>query len=473
MELDINLVVNKVNKGISLKRKLLMTYVLVAVISTFLISITANVLFENQFKDYVIKNQKSKNNDILLSVKNAYSKQKWNLDVLENVGMDAMQYGMILTVYDFKGNKLWDAREYNNGICEAMITHMSQNMMKHYNNFKGGYVEKSNDLFIDSKKIGRAVLGYYGPYYYTDNDLIFISTFNKIIISVGIISLIFAIIIGIIIAGSITRPILRAIKAAKSISKGRYSDRIDEKSGITEINDLTDTINNLTESLENQEKLRKKLTGDVAHELRTPLATLQTHLEAIVDGVWEPTIERISSCHEEVTRINRMVGDLEKLAKYDNESLTLNKSNFNLKELVEKILMNFEGEFLNKNITLTFNGEHTEIFADKDKMTQVVVNLISNALKYTPENGAIDITLKEHNNIVEFKVKDNGIGISEEDLPNIFERFYRADKSRSRQTGGAGIGLTITKSIVEAHGGEIQVRSKLNEGSEFILELKK
>jgi two-component system, OmpR family, sensor histidine kinase BaeS len=470
MELDINLVVNDMEK--TLKRKLITSYILVGIISIFLISILANFFLVNQFKDYVIKNQQTRNKEILMSLNNAYTAEKhWNVDVIENVGMDAMQYGMIVSVYDISGKMIWDARKYNNGICEAMIAHMSENMMKYNSNWKGAYVEKSDPMFINSIKVGTVKIGYYGPYYFSDNDLAFLTTLNKIIVVVGIFSLLFALIIGIIMAGAISRPIQRVTKSAKLISKGHYTDRINEKSNIKEINELTGTINNLAENLNAQENLRKKLTGDVAHELRTPLTTLQTHIEAILDGVWEPSAQRITSCHEEIMRINRMVGDLEKVSKYESENFILDKTEFNLMDLVKNVIVNFEGEFLNKNIKVDFHGHDANYYGDKDKLTQVVVNILSNALKYTPDGGNIIVSVNKNSEGIEIIVKDNGIGISDEDLPYIFERFYRADKSRSRQTGGAGIGLTITKSIIDAHKGEIEVKSKINEGTEFKVKL--
>lgn len=457
----------------SLKKKLIASYLLVAVISIILISILANLFLANQFKNYVIKNQRNKNNEIFMSINNAYTEKKqWNIDVVENVGMDAMQYGMIVSVYDANGKTLWDARKYNNGICEAMITHMSENMAKYNSNWKGAYVEKSSPIYVNAVKVGIVKIGYYGPFYFTDNDLAFLGTLNKIILGVGIFSLLFALFIGIIMAGNISRPIQRVIKAALLISKGNYEDRINDKSDIKEITELTSTINSLADSLNKQESLRKKLTGDVAHELRTPLTTLQTHIEAILDGIWEPSNERISSCYEEIMRINRMVGDLEKVAQYESDNFILDKAEFDFNELVKNILINFQSEFLNKKIKVDFIGESAIAYGDKDKLTQVVVNLLSNALKYTNEGGNIEVKVNNNNENVELVVKDNGIGISAEDVPNIFERFYRADKSRSRQTGGSGIGLTITKSIVDAHKGEILVNSRLNEGTEFKVILK-
>ena len=223
--------------------------------------------------------------------------------------------------------------------------------------------------------------------------------------------------------------------------------------------------------LDKQEKLRRRLTADVAHELRTPLATLQSHMEAMIDGVWEPDTARLTSCHEEIMRISRMVGDLEKLSKYESENLILHREAFDLSELVQHIIKNFETEFMSKHVSLDFKGEVSPVFADSDKISQVIVNLLSNALKYSPAGKTVQIIVAHDKNWTVLKIKDTGIGISSEDLPHIFERFYRADKSRNRESGGSGVGLAIVKAIVDAHGGKISVSSVMNEGTEFTVSL--
>lgn len=307
----------------------------------------------------------------------------------------------------------------------------------------------------------------------SDNDLAFINTLNKILIGVGVFSVILSLVLGGIMARMLSLPIARVISSAQSIARGYFSDRITEESSTEEICQLTSTINNLAQTLEKQEALRKKMGADVAHELRTPLATLQSHMEAMIDGIWEPDADRLKSCYEEIIRINKMVGDLEKLAKYESESLVLNKTVFDMTELIRRIICNFEPEFKNNGIDIAFEGKAEEIFADRDKMSQVIINLVSNALKYTQTGGMVGISVESKEDMLEIRVKDNGQGIPEEDLPFVFERLYRADKSRNRLTGGAGIGLTIAKTIVEAHDGNIEVYSKVNEGTEFLITLPK
>ena len=458
----------------SLKAKLSLSYVLVALISVFLISILSNIFLDKQFREYVQKNQEQKNKEVISSISKQYQNVgKWNTVMLESIGVSALEYGMIIKISDLSGKAIWDAKVHNNGMCQRIIEHMSQNMSNHYPDMKGEYIEKPYFIYYNSKKVGVVEIGSYGPFYLSDNDLAFITTLNKMLISVGIFSLLFALIIGTIMAKRLSSPISRAIITAKNISKGCYSDRILEKSSTSEIIQLTDTINNLADALERQENLRKRLTGDVAHELRTPLATLQGHLEAMIDGIWKPEKDRLISCHDEIVRISNMVGDLERLAKYESENLILNKANFNITETVQHIINNFESEYVNKGITIELIAEDEYIHADKDKLCQVVINLLANALKYTPEGSNVEVIIKGEENITQIAVKDNGPGISDTDLPYIFERFYRADKSRNRMSGGSGIGLTIAKAIVEAHKGKIEVISKINSGTEFIVSLPK
>jgi signal transduction histidine kinase len=316
-------------------------------------------------------------------------------------------------------------------------------------------------------------VGYYGPYYFTTNDIQFLNSINKLLIAVAILSLLVAIAVASFMSGKISKPITKAINTAGEISKRNYSHRIAEKSNTYEMTKLSDTINNLADSLEKQENLRKQMAADVAHELRTPLANLQSTLEAMIDGVWPAYEDRLKSCHEEIIRINRLVGDLEKLERIEAENSVLDISEFDVTDLIASTIRNFEPEFRKKGVALNFIGEPAGISADRDKLSQVVINLISNALKYTPEGGRVDVGVKESDSNIEITVADTGKGIPEEDIPYIFERFYRADKSRNRLTGGLGLGLTITKSIVEAHNGEISVKSVIDKGTEFIIVIPK
>lgn len=284
---------------------------------------------------------------------------------------------------------------------------------------------------------------------------------------VGIISIVFAAIAGIILAGKISVPVKAATRAAKDIAQGNYNNRINTDICTMELSELGNAVNHMAESLDNQEMLRRRLTSDVAHELRTPVANVSSNIEAIIEGALEPTNERLSSCYNEFERITGIITELEKLRQIEGENMILHIGHVDIYELAKEVKLIFENEMSKKNIRCDIIGEHIDVCVDKDKMSQVLNNLISNAVKYTDNYGNIQITVIQENENVVITVKDNGCGIDDNDIPYIFERFYRTDKSRNRSTGGAVIGLTITRAIVQLHGGTIHVESKKGVGSLF------
>jgi signal transduction histidine kinase len=353
----------------------------------------------------------------------------------------------------------------------AILEHMASNMQSYNSNFQGGYEEKTYPILADGLQAGSVDVGYYGPYFYSDSDLQFLDSLNSLLIGAAAFSLLACLLVGAAMARRIARPIAQVVHTAGSIAGGDLSVRLYEESSTREIVELHDSISTLAASLRHQEDLRKRLTADVAHELRTPLATLQSHVEAMMDGIWEPDKERLRSFHEEIVRLSKMVGDLEKLAFYEGRDLALHYERFDISALAERLLVNFEGAFNNKNVAIRFMGQEQFLVADKDKISQILVNLLSNALKYTPSGGEVAVGVEGEPGEVRVSVKDTGIGIPEEDISFVFERFYRTDKSRNRMTGGRGIGLAIAKSITAAHGGMITVQSRRNAGSTFVLKL--
>ena len=284
---------------------------------------------------------------------------------------------------------------------------------------------------------------------------------------VGIISIVFAAIAGIILAGKISVPVKAATRAAKDIARGNYNNRINTDICTMELSELGNAVNHMAESLDNQEMLRRRLTSDVAHELRTPVANVSSNIEAIIEGVLEPTNARRTSCYNVLDRISGIISELEKIPLNVGENMILHIGHVDIYELAKEVKLIFENEMSKKNIRCDIIGEHIDVCVDKDKMSQLLNNLISNAVKYTDNYGNIQITVIQENENVVITVKDNGCGIDDNDIPYIFERFYRTDKSRNRSTGGAVIGLTITRAIVQLHGGTIHVESKKGVGSLF------
>ncbi|HYF84210.1 MAG TPA: ATP-binding protein [Clostridia bacterium] len=458
----------------SLRNRLSLSYIVIAMICVMLISIIANISLESQFREYVKNNQEKRNENIVSLINQQYHEgEGWNQEVIQDIGINALEDGMIISVIDTEGSMIWDATEYNNGMCEQMIIHMSSNMSSRYPNWKGKLTTNTYPVRGDTKEAGSVEIAYYGPFYFTDADLAFINALNIVFIAVGGLSLVLSLAFGYIMARSISTPISRVINTAEMISRGCYDDRSSEISNIKEIAQLTGSVNNLAETLEKQEKLRKRLTADVAHELRTPLATLQSHIEAMIDGIWEAEPKRLKSVHEEIMRLGRMVGDLEKLTRFESERMTLEKTEFDISELIRSIMVNFEKEYSDKNIKVSLEIKSINVSADRDKISQVIINLMANALKFTGVGGHIRLTIWDDADNAMVSISDTGIGIAAEDLRHIFERFYRADASRSRHTGGSGIGLTIAKAIITAHKGTIAAESEIGKGTRFVVTIPK
>jgi len=448
---------------------------LVVLLTVALISFLSNYLIRDQFKDYVANHQQKAAQQIVKSISVQYDAiaDSWNTDFIHTIGMYALYDGYIVKVYDKDGNSLWDAETCDMDLCVQVMEEISRRMRTEYPGINGKFTTATFPLRQGEHEIGSVSIGYFGPFFLSEEDFLFLDSLNRILIGIGVFSLLIAAITGIFLARHLSRPILKTVEMTRDIADGKYSARIRESTGTREVDQLIGSINHLAQSLEKQERLRRQLTADVAHELRTPLTTVQTHMEAMLEGVWEPTPERLESCYDELNRLGNLVSDLENLAKVESDNLKLNKTPINLREMTKKVLWNYEKELRDRNLSVEVEGNCSLVYADRDRIGQVLVNLISNAVKYTPDGGEIRITLSDTEDSVVFNIRDSGIGIPEAEIPYIFERFYRADKSRNRNTGGSGIGLAIVKSVVSAHGGAVDVESRLNEGSNFIVKLPK
>lgn len=458
---------------LSLRSKLSLSYILIIVLTIGLISLLANIFLDNQFQKYVISKQEQKTNEILNLISQQYTvNNTWEIEYLERIGMNALENGFIVKILDTNDRTIWDATLHNNGLCQQMIYNMSENMSSYNVNWKGEYVEEEFPIYYENEIIGTLKTGFLGPYFFSDEDLNFINTLNKLLLFIGLISLVFAFILGTIISKTISHPISRVISKAHLLSKGQYGDKIKDNSKTKEIMMLVETINNLSDDLKKQEGLRKRLTQDVAHELRTPLTTVQGHLEAMIDGIWDADQKRLKSCYDEILRIKRLIRSIDSLARVESENLKLRKEQFDISKLIKQILNNFENDFIKRKIKVHFEYSSKLVFADKDKISQMLINIIENAIKYT-NGGDIYVSVQSNDVLTEIVIEDNGIGIYEQDLPYIFERFYRTDKSRNKETGGIGIGLAIVKAIIDAHKGKIIVDSKKDEGTKFTIYLYK
>ncbi len=457
----------------SLRKQLSLSILLTLLITIGLIGLLSNWFMNREFEKYITELGRERRENIVDDLGRQFDgfKRNWKLDYVHAIGMNALYDGYILKLYDAGGNMVWDAENHDMSLCGQIMNEISARMEER--GAEGGFVDNTYEIDQNGKKVGAVSIKYYGPFFMNEADFNFINVMNTVLLVIGILSSACSVVVGCLLARRISRPVTKTAYIAKQISKGNYDIRFEPGTRIRELDDLADAINHLSDALKSQEKLRKQMTADVAHELRTPLTALSSHLEAMIEGLWDATPERLKSCHEEVKRLGTLVEDLGQLAKIEGENLVLNKSRMDLFEIVHTVSDTMKAEISKKNLSLSIEGSPVFAEADKNRFSQVVANLLSNAVKYTPEGGAIGIEVYETDRLGIVKVTDTGIGIPETELPLIFERFYRTDKSRNRKSGGAGIGLAIVKSIVNAHGGTVTVESIKEQGSCFTVSIPK
>jgi len=284
----------------------------------------------------------------------------------------------------------------------------------------------------------------------------------------GLIGVAIALIITFLLSRRVLAPVKALTSAARQMGRGDFSQRVQVKDK-GEVGELANTFNSMATDLERAEQLQRNMVADIAHELRTPLSNLRGYLEAIRDGVIKPDADTIRSLDEEAALLSRLVDDLQELSLAEAGELKLICQAENIGELIKQTVGGLQTQATTKGLSVSVDlpDRLPAVNIDSRRISQVLRNLLENALAHTAEGDAITVTAAQQGNWVEVSVVDTGEGIPAEGLPNIFERFYRVDKSRARTTGGSGLGLTIAKRLVEAHGGTIQAHSERGKGSRF------
>jgi histidine kinase len=278
------------------------------------------------------------------------------------------------------------------------------------------------------------------------------------------------IVMSLIVSRGIVEPLQAMSRISKNMAQGFYRERIVVTSE-GELAELSRSVNQLAEALEQTEQQRMTLLADVIHELRTPLTTIEGYMEGLVDGVVKPNDQTFNLVMREAVRMKRLIEDLELLSRAEAGQIQVRARPIDIRTILEKLAIQFQPQFAAREIKLTMilpAGKLPAVWADPDRVEQVVINLLTNALRYTPGGGNVTLQAWGGERYVIVSVKDSGIGISKEHLPHIFERFYRVDKSRSRSSGGSGIGLTVARHLVYVQGGQLYAESEgAGRGSRF------
>lgn len=328
----------------------------------------------------------------------------------------------------------------------------------------------------------------------------FLDAVNRALWLAGAVAMVAAVMLGLVVSRQITTPLQKMAAAARRVAGGDFAQRVDVKSG-DETGVLADSFNTMAASLAKNEQQRKRLLSDIAHELRTPLSVIQGNLEGMMDGVVAANPERLASLREEVLLLNRLVTDLREISVAEAGGLRLHIEPVAVEDLSRSAIAAVETHAAERGVRLESKLHEglPSVLADADRVGQVLRNLLTNALRYTPSGGSIAVSavnepagtshqsspisyqlsaISHQSSItgrqssgatgfVRITVSDTGSGIPAEDLPHVFDRFYRVDKSRTRASGGSGLGLAVAKQLVEAHGGRIWVESEPGRGSAF------
>ena len=317
---------------------------------------------------------------------------------------------------------------------------------------------------VDGEIVGTLVLGRI-PFQRNPREEEFIQRTNLMLAYSAVGASIVALLIGIFLSRTLTRPIRELTEATQAVAGGNLGSQVSVRSK-DEMGELAASFNKMSADLEHSTNARKQMTADIAHELRTPLSLIIGHAEAVHDGVLPPSRENFEIIREEALRLEHLVDDLRTLSLADAGELSINLQVMSPQKLLSDLQATYQHIAGQNNVKISLDtaSEIPMLNIDPGRMTQVLTNILDNALRHTPAGGQINLAAKSVQDGVELSIQDSGPGIQSGDVNYIFERFYRADKSRTRDDGGSGLGLAIAKSIVQAHGGQIWAESASGQG---------
>jgi two-component system, OmpR family, sensor histidine kinase BaeS len=333
-----------------------------------------------------------------------------------------------------------------------------------------GMISEGTPIIVNTKLVGTILTPPSRPHLNPEENL-FLRRSTEALVYAVLGAMLVALALGIVLARTLIRPLQALTQAAQGIARGQLEQTVQVRSK-DEIGQLAQAFNTMSREVASVNQMRRQMTADIAHDLRTPLTVIAGYVESMRDGVLQPTRERLSLIFTEIERLQRLVNDLRFLSQADAGELPLHVQAISPKTLLDHAAAPFLRQAEMENITLKVSADPNlpPVTVDESRMMQVFSNLITNALRYTPEKGTILLSASLVKDKLVIRIQDNGSGIPEEDLPNIFNRFYRVDKSRT-DSSETGLGLAIAKALVEAHQGIIRVESRFGECTEFIIEI--
>ena len=460
-----------------MRAKLFLSTLIVAIITLTFSMLSVNFVFKQQFSDYLTQVNETTLEQLPSRLSALYQTQgTWDPPSLNEVS-HSLPIGTIVTLTDPNGKLI---ATLNNPMENMMHGQGEMGMGMSMGGSMSSYSATSwkTKTFTVSGPLGTLAIAQVRypatAQILNPQDVHFQSAVFRSLLFAGGLALLFGIILSYFTSRQLVAPLRRLTQAANRIGHGHLDERVSVRSK-DEVGQLANAFNTMVDSLDRQETLRKQFTADIAHELRTPLTSIKSYIEAFQDNVLPANQENLSSIHEEIDRLVDLSSDLKDLNVAEIGALQLSLEPVDLKHLLEKIIHSLHPLTKEKDLTLNWNApdEPVTISGDERLLTRLFYNLVHNAYRYSNAGGQITVALTKTSDFAEIKLRNTGIGIPKDDLPFIFERFYRADKSRARETGGTGIGLALVRKITDLHQGTITVQSKVGHETEFIVQLPK
>ncbi len=412
----------------------------------------------SDFREYLEGEKEDRAYLITASLESSFDKHSgWDKEALAENTVWALMLGVDVELYDEKGNLVTDTDQAVEGLSPLVKKRIAGILEPGTDPGASDYVPYS--LFLGGREIGQVKLRFLNPH----KEKTFVKRSDRFLV-LSIVALGgFAVLLSVLFSKKLTDPIKGLTKAAVDLGEGDLKRRV-EISGSDEIGRLSGAFNRMAQALETHEALRRKLTANIAHELRTPIAAMRGELEAMMDGYIPAEKDNLHSLYAEIGRLRKLLEGIEELSRAEASSLNLGRQSFQLAPFLGNIIDRLASTSEEKHISLELScDEGLYIRADPDRLSQIVINLVSNAVKACGPGGRVVVAADRQGNNVRLSVTDNGSGIKEKDLPFIFERFYKVSGN------GLGLGLTIVKELVEAHGGKVTASSEYGKGSEFIV----
>ena len=456
-----------------MRKKLFLSTIIIALITVTLSMLAVEFVFQQQFSNYLTTTNEKTIEQLPSRLSALYlSKGSWDSASLEEIS-NTLPAGTTVTLTDPNGRLIATL----NDPMESMMQGQGSAGMMGMMGSSGIMSWNTKTLPVSGSDgvIATALVRYPSTAQIKNpQDVLFQSSVFRSLLFAGGLAVLLGMILGYFTSRHLVTPLLSLTRAAERIGQGHLKERVSTRSR-DEVGQLANAFNVMADSLERQETLRKQFTADVAHELRTPLTSIKSFIEAFQDNVLPASPENLTSIHEEIDRLVDLSSDLKDLNVAEMGALTPILEPVDLNHLLEKVINSLYPLIQEKQLTLIWNAslEPVTISGDGRLLTRLFYNLIHNAYLYSNVSGKVTIELTPTPDSVVIAIKNTGPGIPEKDLPYIFERFYRADKSRTRETGGTGIGLALVQQITTLHKGTITVHSNVGQETEFIVQLPK